>query len=82
MPELTYVADARLAYWRAATPRPSGRGTILVVAAGTADLPVAEEAALTAELLGNAVERVYDVGVAGIHRLLRAPRAPARRAAC
>ena len=48
---------------------PGGRGTILVVAAGTADLPVAEEAAITAELMGQQVERIYDVGVAGIHRL-------------
>jgi NCAIR mutase (PurE)-related protein len=47
-----------------------GRGRILIVAAGTSDLPVAEEAALTAELMGNDVERLYDVGVAGIHRLL------------
>lgn len=46
------------------------KGTILVVSAGTADLPVAEEAAITAEALGNKVERLYDVGVAGIHRLL------------
>lgn len=46
------------------------RGKIVVVAAGTSDLPVAEEAAMTAELYGNQVERVYDVGVAGIHRLL------------
>ena len=45
-------------------------GKIVVVAAGTSDLPVAEEAAMTAELYGNQVERVYDVGVAGIHRLL------------
>ena len=45
-------------------------GKIVVVAAGTSDLPVAEEAAITAELYGNHVERVYDVGVAGIHRLL------------
>jgi NCAIR mutase (PurE)-related protein len=43
---------------------------VLVVTAGTADVPVAEEAALSAELMGNAVERLYDVGVAGIHRLL------------
>src|SRR5207249_4203894 len=49
---------------------PTGRGTVLVVSAGTADLPVAEEAALSAELMGNRVERVYDVGVAGLHRLL------------
>ena len=47
-----------------------GKGTIVVAAAGTADLPVAEEAAITAELMGNCVERVYDVGVAGLHRLL------------
>lgn len=47
-----------------------GKGTILVVAAGTSDLPVAEEAVRTAELMGNNVERLYDVGVAGIHRLL------------
>ena len=46
-----------------------GRGMVLVVAAGTADLPVAEEAALTAEVLGSRVERLYDVGVSGIHRL-------------
>ena len=46
------------------------KGKIAVVAAGTSDLPVAEEAAVTAELYGNRVERVYDVGVAGIHRLL------------
>lgn len=48
----------------------AGRGTVLVVSGGTADLPVAEEAAVTAETLGNRVERLYDVGVAGLHRLL------------
>ncbi|MEQ9504314.1 MAG: nickel pincer cofactor biosynthesis protein LarB [Deltaproteobacteria bacterium] len=48
----------------------AGRGKILVVAAGTSDLPVAEEAAQTAHLLGNVVERITDVGVAGLHRLL------------
>jgi NCAIR mutase (PurE)-related protein len=47
-----------------------GRGTIAVVSAGTADVPVAEEAALTAELAGNKVERLFDVGVAGLHRLV------------
>jgi hypothetical protein len=51
---------------------PPGRGTILVAAAGTADLPVAEEAAICAELMGNSVDRLYDVGVAGLHRLLAA----------
>jgi len=47
-----------------------GRGTIMVVAAGTSDIPVAEEAAVTADVMGNEVERLYDVGVAGLHRLL------------
>ncbi len=47
------------------------RGAIAVVSAGTSDLPVAEEAALTAEAMGNRVERIYDAGVAGIHRLLK-----------
>lgn len=47
-----------------------GKGTILVVSAGTSDIPVAEEALLTARLMGNRTEHLYDVGVAGIHRLL------------
>ncbi len=47
-----------------------GRGTILVVCAGTSDIPVAEEAIVTAQMLGNKVEHLYDVGVAGIHRLV------------
>ena len=47
-----------------------GRGTILIAAAGTSDLPVAEEACVTAEVMGNTVDRLFDVGVAGIHRLL------------
>lgn len=51
---------------------PSGRGTVLVMSAGTSDLPVAEEAAVTCAALGNPVERLADVGVAGIHRLLAA----------
>jgi pyridinium-3,5-biscarboxylic acid mononucleotide synthase len=49
----------------------SGKGTILVITAGTSDIPVAEEAVITAETMGNRVESVYDVGVAGLHRLLR-----------
>lgn len=53
------------------TPAPDrGRGVIAVVSAGTSDVPVAEEAALTAELSGNRVERIFDVGVAGLHRLI------------
>lgn len=51
-------------------PEPTGRGTILVVTAGTSDLPVAEEAAVTARALRNRVARLTDVGVAGIHRVL------------
>ncbi len=51
-------------------PAPTGRGTILIVTAGTSDLPVAEEAAVTARAFGNAVARLTDVGVAGIHRIL------------
>jgi NCAIR mutase (PurE)-related protein len=47
-----------------------GRGVVAVVSAGTSDIPVAEEAVVTAELMGNSVQHIYDVGVAGIHRLL------------
>ena len=47
-----------------------GRGVVLIAAAGTSDIPVAEEAALSAEIMGNEVDRLYDVGVAGLHRLL------------
>ncbi len=49
---------------------PAGKGTVVVAAAGTADLRVAEEAAVCAEVMGNAVDKLYDVGVAGLHRLL------------
>lgn len=52
------------------TPPPRARGTIAIVCAGTSDLPVAEEAAVTCEALGNPIERISDIGVAGIHRLL------------
>ncbi len=69
VPELTYHELARLAVVRKdSTPKP-GLGVVVVVAAGTSDLRVAEEAAITVEYMGNPVERVYDVGVAGIHRL-------------
>ena len=51
-------------------PTPNGIGTVVVATGGTSDIPVAEEAALTAEVLGNRVTRLYDVGVAGLHRLL------------
>ena len=52
-------------------PKPDGTGRIVVATGGTSDMPVAEEAALTAEVLGNQVVRLYDVGVAGIHRLMQ-----------
>ena len=51
-------------------PGPTGKGTVVVATGGTSDIPVAEEAAVTAEALGNRVLRLYDVGVSGIHRLL------------
>ena len=51
-------------------PKPNGAGKVIIATGGTSDLPVAEEAALTAEALGNEVLRLYDVGVAGLHRLL------------
>lgn len=65
----TYRADARMAVI-GKIPEPDGIGKILVITAGTSDIPVAEEAAFTAEALGNQVVRVYDAGVAGLHRLL------------
>ena len=51
-------------------PRPSGIGKVVIATGGTSDVPVAEEAALTAEILGSEVVRLYDVGVSGVHRLL------------
>ncbi|MHC9063917.1 nickel pincer cofactor biosynthesis protein LarB [Nitrospira sp. CMX1] len=63
-----YYPDARLIAIR--PTRRKAQGHILVVTAGTADVPVAEEARITAEVMGSRVERLYDVGVAGIHRLL------------
>lgn len=66
---LRYCEPGRIAVVGPDAP-PDGVGTILLVTAGTSDQPVAEEAAVTAEALGNRVTRVYDVGVAGLHRLL------------
>jgi NCAIR mutase (PurE)-related protein len=63
-------ALARTAYLAGAEAPPAGRGTVLIVTAGTSDLPVAEEAAVTASAMGNTVARLTDVGVAGIHRIL------------
>ena len=64
-----YEETARIAIF-GDIPKPDGLGTIIVATGGTSDIPVAEEAALTAEFHGNRVHRLYDVGVAGLHRLL------------
>ena len=69
-PALDVNALGRTAYLPTPTPPPAGKGTVLIVTAGTSDLPVAEEAAVTAGALGNRVERINDVGVAGLHRIL------------
>ena len=69
LPELRYDPMARVGLV-GTLPEPTGLGPIVVATGGTSDMPVAEEAALTAEYLGNRVVRLYDVGVAGIHRLL------------
>ena len=66
---LEYHADARIGIV-GGIPAPDGDGFVVVATGGTSDLPVAEEAALTAEVLGSRVVRLYDVGVAGLHRLL------------
>lgn len=66
---ITYYPTARVAI-AGEMAAPGGLGTIVVATGGTSDIPVAEEAALTAEFLGNKVTRLYDVGVAGLHRLL------------
>ena len=78
VPAATYHAQARVVTLEQGEVA-RGKGTILVACAGTSDIPVAEEAALTAALMGNDVERLYDVGVAGLHRLLAA-QAQLRRA--
>ncbi len=66
---LNYHKEARVGII-GSIPKPDGIGKILVATGGTSDIPVAEEAALTAEVLGSSVTRLYDVGVAGLHRLL------------
>lgn len=66
---IDYRANARIGIV-GAMPKPTGIGKIVVATGGTSDIPVAEEAAITAEVHGNEVVRLYDVGVAGIHRLL------------
>jgi NCAIR mutase (PurE)-related protein len=67
---LKYHAAAHAATWISKPIKITGKGSVLVVCAGTSDIPVAEEAALTAAIMGSRVEKLFDVGVAGIHRLL------------
>ena len=69
LPKAVYHETARIISQGTRKPQENG-GTVLVVSAGTSDLPVAEEAAVVCELLGNKVERLFDSGVAGVHRLL------------
>ncbi len=66
---MTYYPDAKVGIF-GEMPKKSGVGKIIVATGGTSDIPVAEEAALTAQCMGNEVVRLYDVGVAGLHRLL------------
>ena len=68
-PEAVYHPDAGMVIWEKKPLKIKGRGTILILSAGTSDIPVAREAILTAKAMGNQVESVFDVGVAGIHRL-------------
>jgi len=68
-PRLKYNSSAKLAY-SVSLNRLKKRGIVLVISAGTADMPIAEEAAVTTEVMGNRVTRLYDVGVAGVHRLM------------
>lgn len=70
LPSVDYHALARIAVAMGDEDRSVGEGLVLVISAGTSDIPVAEEAAVTAEVMGSRVERLFDVGVAGIHRLL------------
>ena len=68
-PRAVYHRDARMLVLELAPVHVSGKGLVLVISAGTSDIPVAREAYLTAKMMGNEVETVFDVGVAGIHRL-------------
>jgi NCAIR mutase (PurE)-related protein len=69
-PGATYHREARVLVQRARPTEPSGKGLIMVIAAGTSDIPVAEEAVVTATTMGHRVKSLYDVGVSGIHRLV------------
>lgn len=69
IPQAVYHADARMIVCQKKTPPLRGKGNILILSAGTSDIPVAREAHLTAQAMGNQVDSIFDVGVAGIHRL-------------
>jgi len=72
VPEMNYHPIPRMLTFASkdTSSQPKGRGVIMVISAGTSDMPVAEEAVITARMMGNTVETLYDVGVAGIHRLV------------
>jgi hypothetical protein len=69
-PKCQYYMKSKVLNYLTHPVKSAGKGTIMVITAGTTDIPVAEEAAVTAQFMGNRVETLYDVGVAGIHRLL------------
>ena len=78
VPDAAYHPVARAITWRRDVPE--GKGTVVIASGGTSDLPIAEEAAVTLDVMGNRVERLYDVGIAGIHRILgERPRLEAAR---
>ncbi len=77
VPDARFHEQARIIERRVEIPR--GKGVVLIAAAGTSDIPTAEEAAISADVMGNDIDRLYDVGVAGLHRLL-ADRARLERA--
>jgi NCAIR mutase (PurE)-related protein len=68
LPEVEYNEAGRAIYLKVKEP-PPGKGKIAIITAGTSDIPIAEEAAVTCDILGNEFDKIYDVGVAGIHRL-------------
>ncbi len=70
-PQAVYHETARMLVWQKGKPPVTGRGTVLVLSAGTSDIPVAEEALITCRVMGNRTEGIFDVGVSGIHRLLK-----------
>jgi NCAIR mutase (PurE)-related protein len=68
IPQVRYNSSAKAIFLKQHQPSP-GKGRIVIITAGTSDIPVAEEAAVTCEILGNDIDKIYDVGVAGLHRL-------------